>query len=71
MGEHSKEPVTWGAMMARGDDDRMIGYQAFRAQRGETKMAFTRTVVGPVRETYQEAAADALEARLKEEAAPR
>ena len=69
MGEHSKEPVTWGAMMARGPDDRMIGYQAFRAERGERKMQFERTLVGPVRDTYQEAASDAFEARVKEEGA--
>jgi hypothetical protein len=65
MGEHSKEPVTWGAMMARDENDRMVGYQAFRAERGEIKMEFVRELVGPVRPTYQEAAKDAREARLK------
>ncbi len=68
MGEHSKEPVTWGAMLARNPEtDRMVGYQAFRAQRGASKVEFTRTLVGPVRDTYQEAANDAKAARVKEE----
>lgn len=73
MGEHSKEPVTWGAMMAREDDDprgRMIGYQGFRAVRGATKVDFVRTLIGPVCDTYQEANIHAQTARLKEEGAP-
>lgn len=59
MGEHDRSPVTWGAMLARDNEDRAVGYQAFRAVRGKIKTEFTRTLVGPVRDTYQEAAQDA------------
>lgn len=62
MGEHSKDPVVWGAMMARDKDDMMAGYQAYRAIRKEGKTTTGRTLVGPVRETYAEAAQDARDA---------
>lgn len=70
VGEHSKEPVTWGAMMARDENDRMIGYQAYRAERTGSKGQGARTIVGPVRDTYTEAAVDARESADAEKGRP-
>lgn len=69
MGEHDRSPVQWGAMMARGENDEAIGFQAFRIQKGATKGGGVRTMVGPVRETVEEADADARKAADAERAA--
>ena len=71
MGEHDKSPVVFGASMARDQHDRMIGYHAFRGERGATKGEAVVTVVGPVRGTYQEAADDARAASDQEKGASR
>ena len=77
MAEHDRTPVYFGAMMARGERDEMVGYQAYRMERGTTKRVAVendhatetgarRTFVGPVRETYAEAREDAWAARAAE-----
>lgn len=58
MGEHDKTPIYYGVMMARGERDQCIGYQAYRMVRGESKAKGERTFVGPVRPTYAEARED-------------
>ncbi len=58
-----------GAMIARDENDKPIGYQAFRMDRRFGGKHGGRTDAGPVRETYQEAAADAMAAQDAEEAA--
>lgn len=62
MAEHDRTPVLWGAMIARDENDQMTGYQAFRIERATGR----RTLVGEVRDKYQEAAQDARDCADKE-----
>lgn len=63
----SDQQVYFGASIARDENDRMIGYHAHRIRRTGKKFSTEGvTIVGPVRPTYQEAAADAVAARDKE-----
>jgi len=66
MGEHSRDKVMYGAMIARGEDDRMIGFQAYRIERGARKGDGKRSVVGEVRENITDATRDAIAAFDKE-----
>lgn len=66
MAEHDRTPVVFGARMARNEHGRMIGYEAFRGERGSTKYNAIVTVVGPVRDDYQQAADDARAAHDEE-----
>lgn len=63
-GEFAPKNFYYGAMLARDENDRAIGYQAFRRERGQPLSLGVRgrgvsTLVGPVRDTYQEATNDA------------
>jgi hypothetical protein len=70
MAEHDKTPVVFGARMARDADDRMIGYEAYRAERGKTRYDAKVTVIGVVRAEYAEASQDAKDAHDKEFGVP-
>lgn len=59
MAEHDKTPVVFGARIARDENDRKIGYQAYRGERGKHKGDAIVTVAGPIRDGYPEASQDA------------
>jgi hypothetical protein len=70
MGEHDKTPVVFGARMARDANDRKIGYEAYRAERGARRGDAKITVIGVVRAEYEEASQDARDAHDKEFGVP-
>lgn len=54
----NRDAVYFAVMLARDENDRVVGHQAYRMERGEPrrKETSTRTLVGEVVETYVEAA---------------
>lgn len=60
MGEHSKEPISWGGAMHRDENDRWTGgYHGFGfRRRGNSKAEAIKIFTGPERATYNEAVAD-------------
>lgn len=54
----NRDPIYFAVMLARDDDDHVIGHQAYRMERGvpRRKETSTRTLIGEVVDTYQEAA---------------
>jgi len=68
-GEFAPKGFYHGAMIARDENDKPIGYQAFRMDRDVPGKHEGRTLAGPVRETYQEAAEDARQAQDAESGA--
>jgi hypothetical protein len=59
MGATFKTSVCWGACFARDEADRVVGYTGYGIARGARKGDGVRIFTGPVRATYQAAAADA------------
>lgn len=64
----NRDPVYFGVMLARDENDLVIGYQAYRMERGlpRRKDTSVRTLIGEVEETYIKAAVVARRAHDQE-----